>query len=139
MNGTRVLIAEDDWTSAEAVRIELENLGHQVVGKACTGTEAVRLAALERPDVVLVGPGVAGQDGAAAAVRLIRQVHGIPVVCLEAGAPLALCATAAPPFGRIHRPFTPQALQAAIASALAGPAAGDASPPAAGVERGQGD
>jgi DNA-binding NarL/FixJ family response regulator len=134
MNGIRVLIAEDDWASAEALRIELENLGHQVVGKASTGTEAVRLAALEQPDVVLIGPGVAGQNRAEAAVRLIRQVHGIPVVCLEAAAPLALCATAAPPFGRIHRPFTPQAIQAAIASALAAPATGDAPPPAAGTE-----
>ena len=133
MNGIRVLIAEDDWASAEAVRIELENLGHQVVGKACTGVETVRLAALRRPDVVLIGLGVSRQDSAAETIRLIRQVLGIPVVCLEAGAPLALSASSAP-FGRIHRPFTQQALQAAIASALAAPATGDAPPPAAGVK-----
>jgi two-component system, response regulator PdtaR len=135
MSGIRILIAEDDWASAEAVRIELENLDHEVVGKASTGTEAVRLAALERPDVVLIGPGVAGQDGAAETARLIRQKHGIPVVCLKVEAESVLYATASPPFGRVHRPFAQRALQAAIASALAGPALGDAPPPApAGAE-----
>ncbi|MGD3112165.1 response regulator [Streptomyces sp. YGL11-2] len=71
----RVLVVDDE----ELFRCGLGNLvsmdpGITVVGAACDGAEAVRLAGTCRPDVVLMDIRMPGMDGLTAA----REIHTLP-------------------------------------------------------------
>jgi two-component system, response regulator PdtaR len=82
----RLIVAEDDLLIAWAVRVGLADQGYEVCGWADSGSEAVRLAELHRPDVAVVDFGLAdGTDGMAAA-REISSRLGIPVVMCSAHA-----------------------------------------------------
>lgn len=51
---TRVLIVEDEAILALMTRINLEDLGYEVVGIADTGNEAIEIANKETPDFILM-------------------------------------------------------------------------------------
>ena len=69
----RILICEDDERLATLVNDTLDADGRfDVVGRASTGDEAVRLAEEHDPDVVLMDIGMPGLDGIDA-TRAIRE------------------------------------------------------------------
>jgi DNA-binding NarL/FixJ family response regulator len=69
----RILICEDDERLAALVNETLASDGRfDVVGRATTGDEAVRLAEEHDPDVVLMDIGMPGLDGIDA-TRAIRE------------------------------------------------------------------
>ncbi|HEY5789605.1 MAG TPA: LytTR family DNA-binding domain-containing protein [Gammaproteobacteria bacterium] len=69
----RVLIADDEPLARERLRRQLAELpGHEVVGEAANGSQAVRLAGELRPDVVLLDIRMPGMDGLEAAHHLDR-------------------------------------------------------------------
>ena len=49
-----VLIVEDDWFCGEALKLDLEQMGHRVIGVAQTGAAALEVLMLQRPDLVFV-------------------------------------------------------------------------------------
>jgi len=79
----RVLVAEDDALTSLNLREQLESLGHQAVGEARTGREAVEMAASARPDAVVMDIKMPEMDGIDAA-REIRARHPCPIVLLTA-------------------------------------------------------
>jgi response regulator NasT len=115
----RVLVAEDDAAIAVSVCSDLEGVGFQVVGQACSGGDAVRMAAAAKPDVVVMDIRMPEMDGVAAAERIYAE-HGIPVVILTAysEADLVKRAISAGVFGYLIKPVVPEALRAAIETAL---------------------
>ncbi|HSU15775.1 ANTAR domain-containing response regulator [Longimicrobium sp.] len=79
----RILVADDEPASAEALKDLLEIIGHQVVGPACDGAEAVRLARCEHPDLAILDidmPRLSGLD----AIDQITRSRPIPVIVLTA-------------------------------------------------------
>jgi response regulator NasT len=79
----RILVADDETASAQALKDLLETLGHQVVGPAPDGAEAVRLASCERPDLAILDidmPRLSGLD----AIDQITRHRPIPVIVLTA-------------------------------------------------------
>jgi CheY-like chemotaxis protein len=54
LKGVPVLIVEDSWHVAKAMRSALEILGMRIVGPAATTGEARRLVAAQRPKLALV-------------------------------------------------------------------------------------
>ena len=77
----RILVADDEPASAQALKDLLEVLGHQVVGPAPDGAEAVRLAGAERPDLAILDidmPRLSGLD----ATLQITHARPIPVILL---------------------------------------------------------
>jgi len=66
----RVVIADDQQVVREGLRALLERGGIQVVGEAGDGEEAVRLAAAEYPDVVLMDVRMPRLDGIEATARI---------------------------------------------------------------------
>lgn len=71
----RILLVEDESTT----RIELRNLvvtaGHEIVGEATTGLDALRLADEQRPDVVLMDISLIGDlDGVETAKMINDQL-----------------------------------------------------------------
>jgi DNA-binding NarL/FixJ family response regulator len=84
-NGTviRVLVADDQELVRTGFRVILEAEGDiEVVAEAENGNEAIRHAALEKPDVVLMDIRMPELDGLAATERILRQPNPPTVVVL---------------------------------------------------------
>jgi len=69
----RVLIAEDEWLVAAALRRQVESHGYEVVGTVGTGTDAVTACRAQRPDLVLMDVQMPGLDGITATRTLMAQ------------------------------------------------------------------
>jgi DNA-binding NarL/FixJ family response regulator len=79
----RVLIADDQALVRTGFRVILETEGDiEVVAEAADGREAVRQAALTRPDVVLMDIRMPELDGLAATEEIMRQSDPPTVVVL---------------------------------------------------------
>jgi diguanylate cyclase (GGDEF)-like protein/PAS domain S-box-containing protein len=116
----RVLIVEDEAIVRRDIRMQLELLGYEVAGEACSGEEAVFLAGRVRPDVVLVDIGLGpGMDGIAAA-HAIREHQALPVVFLTAYAADEILdrAMLTEPYGYILKPFSERELHTVLQMAV---------------------
>ena len=68
MTGLRIMVVDDESLIAMALNDQLVYLGHEVVGTASSGQEAIDLAAEQCPDLILMdvhlGSGLDGLDAA---------------------------------------------------------------------------
>jgi DNA-binding NarL/FixJ family response regulator len=92
--GTRVLIVDDHALLRNAIRVALELAGHDIVGEAGDGYEAIRLAEELRPEIVLMDVSLPGIDGIEATRRLIVRGSESRVVILTMHGDPALVARA---------------------------------------------
>jgi DNA-binding NarL/FixJ family response regulator len=84
MNPIRILLADDHTVMRRGLRVLLERQpGFQVVAEAADGSEAVELAALEKPDVAVLDIGMPGLNGIEAARRIVEKNPGTAVVILS--------------------------------------------------------
>ena len=116
----RVLIAEDEALIRMDLREMLEEAGHEVVGEARDGAEAVRLARETRPDVVFMDINMPGVNGIEAA-RTIGEERIAPVVMVTAFSQSAYVeqASNAGAMAYVVKPFTPTDVFPAMAVATA--------------------
>lgn len=121
----RVLLADDEQMIRHGVRLILRHAdGIDVVGEAANGAEAVRIAAEQRPDVVLLDVRMPVLDGLAAIERL-RVLDPAPQVVMlttfgdEENVLRALAAGAT---GFLLKDEGPQELISAVRAAAAGDA-----------------
>jgi two-component system, cell cycle sensor histidine kinase and response regulator CckA len=120
MNTARVMIVEDDRIVARDIRTQVSRMGHSVVGVTGSGEEAVTLAAIEQPDLVLMDIRLEGKmDGIEAAQR-IRSKDRIPVVFLTAygNEEIIRRASLTEPFGYLLKPFEEPQMRTVIQMAL---------------------
>jgi len=77
----RILLADDHPLFRDGVASLLTAWGHQVVGQAGTGDEAVALADALRPDLVLMDIRMPGLSGLAATAQIkARQPETVVVI-----------------------------------------------------------
>jgi PAS domain S-box-containing protein len=120
MTPARILIVEDDRVVARDIQQQLRRIGHQVLGMAVRGEEAVSLAMQTRPDLVLMDIRMEGDiDGVEAANRIREQCQS-PVVFLTAYSDdeTVRRASCAEPFGYLLKPFEDSQLRTVIEVAL---------------------
>jgi CheY-like chemotaxis protein len=81
LQNLRVLVVEDSWHVANALKALLEELGVNVSGPAATPNEAERLLAARTPDVAIVDINLKGEM----AYGLIDRLHerGVRVVVIS--------------------------------------------------------
>jgi len=79
----RILVADDETASAQALAELLVLTGHQVIGPAGDGAEAVRLAARELPDLAIFDIDMPTMSGLEAIGQITRS-RPIPVIVLTA-------------------------------------------------------
>lgn len=81
----KILLAEDDKQIGDMISFKLANGGHQIV-RALDGEEAVKLAARERPDLILLDAMMPGLSGFEVLRRLKGDaaVRSIPVIMVTA-------------------------------------------------------
>jgi len=103
----RVLIAEDEALIRMDLREMLEEEGHEVVGEARDGAEAITLARAAHPDIVFMDVKMPNVDGIEAA-RTISEEAIAPVVMLTAFSQAGLVEEAAKAgaMGYIVKPFS---------------------------------
>ena len=116
----RVLVAEDETIIRMDLVALLERAGHDVIGEARDGGEAVGLAERVRPDLVVMDVKMPHLDGIEAARRILAM-RPVPIVMLTAYASQDLVDRAAEVgvFGYLVKPFREQDLLPAIAAARA--------------------
>jgi CheY-like chemotaxis protein len=111
----RVLVVEDAWHVATALKGLLEGLGMQVVGPAATILEAERLAAEQMPEVAVVDVNLKGEM----AYGLVDRLHdsGVPVIVVSGYAVLPSLNEKALALVILQKPFSGPDLVAALRQA----------------------
>ena len=73
----QVLVADDDEGVRTLLRVSLELEGHDVVGEAADGGEALQAMCDCRPDVLVLDMMMPGTDGADV-LRALKECHSTP-------------------------------------------------------------
>lgn len=81
----RILIADDDALARRAIRGALEaDTNYEICGEAVSGADAIRLASLRRPDLIVMDVVMPELDGIAATRRILRSMPDTKVIMLSA-------------------------------------------------------
>lgn len=85
LDGAGILVVEDEIIVAYDLKRKLTKLGYYVLGTVGSGEEAVRIAAEESPDLILMDINLSdGKEEGIAAARRITETLDIPVIFLTA-------------------------------------------------------
>ncbi|HEY5276302.1 MAG TPA: response regulator [Coriobacteriia bacterium] len=116
----RVLIAEDEALIRMDMREMLLEEGHEVVGEAANGAEAIELARELKPEVIFMDVKMPGMDGiAAAAVIGAERIAPVVMVTAFSQATYVEDASAAGAMGYLVKPFSKKDILPAMAVAVA--------------------
>lgn len=117
---TNVLIIEDEPIIAMDIEELVRNCGHRVIGVASTEAEAVKIAAANKPGLILADINLgAGGDGTSAVARILRR-HQAPVIFVTAYPERLLTGETVEPAFVITKPFDPMTLAIATYQAVTG-------------------
>ena len=83
---SRILIVEDESIAMLNMAFTLMDAGHTVAGTASSGKEAIELAELIHPDVVLMDVHLAGDMDGIEAAGVICQSGTVPCIFVTAAA-----------------------------------------------------
>jgi two-component system, response regulator PdtaR len=116
----KILIVEDDHLVAIEAESALLDAGYEVVGIAATSREALAIARVDRPDLVVMDIRLAGtRDGVDTAIELFAE-SGLRSIFASAHSDGATRnrAQAAHPLGWLSKPYQPKALVGAVHRAI---------------------
>jgi two-component system, response regulator PdtaR len=116
MRSLRVLIVEDEFFISLDIKHLLETLGHVVAGTAVSADEAVKIAEIEHPDVVLMDIRLVGlRDGIDAAEEIRARFRiGSIFVTANSDPETRRRAQATQPLGFLAKPLTAEQLRLAL-------------------------
>jgi DNA-binding response OmpR family regulator len=114
LRGVRVLVVEDTWLVAKALKTALEGLGMVVAGPAANTADADRLVAEETHDLAVVDVNLKGEM----AYGLIDRMHdrGVRVVVVSGYAVLPSSTKKAAAI--LQKPFSGAELQATLCQVM---------------------
>jgi CheY-like chemotaxis protein len=117
----RVLVVEDEALVAWEISKVLGNLGYEICGVAATADEAIRIAAAQLPDLILMDVTLKGPRSGIDAAIAIQAGHPARIVYVTAHSDPATRARmeATDPIGILHKPYTDGELEQAVTTALA--------------------
>jgi len=78
----RILLADDHQILREGIRRGFESAGHEIVGEAANGAEAVELALELRPEIIIMDLSMPVMDGVTATQEICSQLPETQVVVL---------------------------------------------------------
>ena len=112
--GVRVLVVEDAWHVARAMKGLLQSLGMEVIGPAATVSEAEQYAAAQMPALALIDINLKGEM----AYSLIDHLHdeGIPIIVVSGYAVLGSLTEKA--VAILQKPYEASELIAALHGAV---------------------
>ncbi len=116
--GRRILIVEDEPILGMELEFALEQAGHDVVGVAASGRQALSLAAETRPDLAIVDISLRdGKSGLAVAQKMAGEL-GVTVLFATAE-PEQIPDQFAGAFGVVVKPYSAPSVHAAVEYCLA--------------------
>jgi two-component system, cell cycle sensor histidine kinase and response regulator CckA len=118
--GVRILIVEDEQIIAADLRNQLRRMGHEVIGIAVSGQEAIEIAETAKPELVLMDVQLDGKMSGTEAARIIQERAGSRVIFLTAfpGVFLRDPSQMMEPGICLGKPFSRPQLEAALGAAL---------------------
>lgn len=120
MSRAKILVVDDDRTTATVIKLQLQNLGYQVPAPVNSATQAISSAREHQPDIVLMDIHLGeGPDGIDAA-KTIQQEFSIPVIYVTAHADDQTFQRAkrSQPLGYINKPLRENDLRTTLELAL---------------------
>jgi len=78
----RILLADDHQILREGIRRGFESAGHEIVGEAANGAEAVELALELKPEIIIMDLSMPVMDGVTATQKICSQLPETQVVVL---------------------------------------------------------
>lgn len=120
MDGTKILIVEDQTIVALNIKSQLKNLGYAVPCTAVSGEEAIKEVELTNADLVLMDIMLKGDMDGIEAARIIKSRFGTPVIYLTACTDFETLERAkqTDPEGYVSKPFKEEDLCKIIEAAL---------------------
>lgn len=85
-NKIQVLIIEDELLIAEDMRLQLEELGYEVVGVAPEYNEAISLLTENKPDIALIDIIIEGEKDGIEVATEIKRLNDIPIIFITSHA-----------------------------------------------------
>lgn len=115
----RVMIIEDEAIIALDISSIVTEMGHVVTGIARTRTEAVTLAASNRPDLILADIQLADNSSGIDAVNdILAQFDDLPVIFITAFPERLLTGRRPEPAFLITKPFSEDQVRSAVSQAM---------------------
>lgn len=116
MSKANILIVEDELIVAKDIQNRLTKFGYGVVAVVSSGSDAVKKAVENNPDLVLMDIRLKGDIDGIEAAKIIYKDLNIPIVYLTANADDRTLerAKATEPFGYILKPFKEKELKTTI-------------------------
>ena len=115
---TDVLIIEDEALIALELQAVVENLGHRVIGVARTRTEAIMLARIKSPGLILADIQLADGSSGLDAVNDLLNTFEVPVIFITAYPERFLTGERPEPAFLISKPYQSTTVSALISQAL---------------------
>lgn len=115
---TDVLIIEDETFIALDLEGLVEGLGHNVLGVARTHSEAIALAKVKRPGIILADIQLADGSSGLDAVNEMLKTFEVPVIFITAYPERFLTGERPEPAFLIAKPFQPATVSAVLSQAL---------------------
>lgn len=121
MKRKRILIVEDERTTAKVLEIGLKALGYEIVGPVSSGEDAIAQAEQNRPDLVLMDIVLDGEMDGVEAAGIIQTRFNIPFIYVTAYSERETIDRApnTVPAGHVLKPILQKELVASIEKALA--------------------
>ena len=115
-----ILIVEDEAIIALEISSLIKKMGHEVVGTAMRGEDAIALAGIRHPTLVLMDIFLKGVMDGITAAEVIYHTYNIPVIYVTANSDLNTLdrAMKTRPFGYLTKPVSERDLQTAIETAI---------------------
>jgi PAS domain S-box-containing protein len=112
----KILIVEDDTTSAKLMEITLRRMNYEITGLASNGKQAIELSAQVPPDIILMDINMPGEIDGIEAARRIKKEQRIPVLYVTANNEESIVQRAikSDPIGYILKPFSREYLRTMI-------------------------
>ncbi len=76
----KILIAEDEVIVAQWMKIELEDIGYEVLEYVTTGEKAIESALENKPDIILLDVNLIGKIDGIEAAEKITDTLNIPII-----------------------------------------------------------
>ena len=118
--GARIFVVEDEQLIVADLEAKLTRMGHEMVGTAASGEEAIRLAETLRPELVLMDISIQGSMDGRETARHVQAVTGAPVIFITAYAQVFLSdpTLMVPPGLCLSKPFSMHQLQTVLDAVL---------------------
>jgi two-component system cell cycle response regulator len=136
----RILVVDDQAVNRDLLTYLLTYFGHEV-STACDGAQAVRAAAADPPDLVIIDIAMPGMDGytAAGLMRSEQALRDVPLIAISATTTPSLDMARAAGFDSFYpQPIYPDEFMAKLEVFIGGPPDAERDRRGAGATRARG-